>query len=269
MNKTKEMEILEKFLKKPVTSSRSVMWEFARLDGAVVHFPRKSNRGGFVYIPGKREDRVLLVARADTIWGSDYNNYQFPKQKPVFRDGYYVNSTGETGIGANDRAGCALLYLLRDTGHSLLVLDRQEYGFALATRELWCDFHDLYNEMNRHRYMIEFDLGGADGLKYYDMPASDEFKKYMSDGFGYQEISSDGKRSTDICEMCDSICGVNVSAGYYHESTSKEKLNFNQWLNTYTKARALLEGEQPHFEEYYLDDWGFESFEDDDTKGEE
>ena len=37
-------------------------------------------------------------------------------------------------------------------------------------------------------------------------------------------------------------------------------------LNTYTKARALLAGEQPHFEEYYIDDWDFEVLEDDDNK---
>ena len=266
MDKPYEMETLERFLKKPVTSSRSVMLEFSRLDGAVVHFPKKRGRGGFVYIPGTREDRVLLVARADTVWGSDYNYYQFPKQKPVFKNGCYVNSTGETGIGANNRAGCAILYLLRDMGHSLLVLERQEYGFALATREIWCDFHDLYYEMNRHRYMMEFDLGGADGLKYYDMQASEDFKNHMAEGFGYHEIPWDGKMSTDICELAHSICGVNVSAGYYNESTAKEKLNYMQWLNTYKKARALLAGEQPHFEEYYIDDWDFEVLEDDDNK---
>ena len=271
MDKTKEMETLELFLNKPVSSSRSVMWEFAKLDGAVVHYPKKGRRGGFVYVPGTREDRVLLVARADTVWGSDYNHYKFPKQRPFFKDGIYANSTGETGIGANDRAGCAILYLLRDMGHSLLILERQEYGLALATRELWCDFHELYNEMNRHRYMMEFDLCGADGLKYYDMPASDEFKKYMSEGFGYHEVSWDRKKSTDICEMCSSICGVNVSAGYYNESTPREKLNYKQWLNTYTKARALLEGEQPHFEEYYIDDWDFDptDFDEEDQEAEE
>ena len=271
MDISKERKTLELFLNKPVASSRSVMWEFSKLDGAVVHLPRKRSRGGFVYIPGTREDRVLLVARADTVWGSDFNSYSFPKQKPIFKNGCYINSTGETGIGANNRAGCAILYLLRDTGHSLLVLDRQEYGFALATREIWCDFHDLYNEMNRHRYMMEFDLSGADGLKYYDMPASDEFKKYMSDGFGYHEVFPDGKRSTDICEMCDSICGVNVSTGYYNESTPREKLNYEQWLNTYVKARNLLSREQPHLEEYYIDNLGFDmfDFEDEDKETEE
>lgn len=256
MDKTKEMETLELFLNKPVSSSRSVMREFAKLDGAVVHYPKK--RGGFVYVPGTREDRVLLVARADTVWGCDYNHYKFPRQKPIFKNGCYVSSTGETGIGANNRAGCAILYLLRDMGHSLLILERQQYGFKLATYELWARYHDLHDEMNRHRYMMEFDLDGADGLKYYDMPTSDDFMKYMADGFGYHEIPSEGEVATDICELAHSICGVNVSAGVYNESTPKEKINYKQWLNTYTKARALLEGEQPHFEEYYIDDWDFD-----------
>ncbi len=252
MEKSREMETLELFLNKPVASSRSVMREFAKLDGAVVHLPRK--RGGFVYVPGTREDRVLLVARADTVWDSCYNYYEFSRQKPVFRNGSFVNSTGESGIGANNRAGCALVYLLHNLEHSVLILDRQEYGFRLGTYEIWAYFHDMFDELNRHRYMIEFDLCGADGLKYYDMPASEDFRRYLSDGTGFREVPYNGKGSTDICELAHSICGVNVSAGYFNESTPRERLDYSLWLNTYEKFSAILSGEQPHFEEYWIDD---------------
>ena len=252
----REREVLEMFLNKSVTSSRSVMREFSKLEGAIVHLPRK--RGGFVYVPGTREDRVLLVARADTVWDAAFNHYRFPRQKVVFKNGCYASASGETGIGANNRAGCALLYLLHDLGHSILVLDRQEFGFYLGVYELWANYHDLFDEMNRHRYMIEFDLEGADKLKYYDMPTSLAFSNYIAEGFGYQEVLSDGKHSTDICQLAHSICGVNVSAGYCNQSTPREKLDYNQWLNTYTKARELLSKEQPHFEEYWIDDIPFD-----------
>ena len=243
-----EKEILELFLNKSVTSSRSVMLEFAKIPGAIVHLPR--SRGGFVYVPGTREDRVLLVARADTVWDAGFNLYPFPRQKVVFKNGCYASETGEVGIGANNRAGCAILYLLRDTGHSLLVLDKQEYGVCLATRELKARYYDLFEEMNGHRYMVQFDLCGADSLKYYSMPSCEEFRNYIAQCTGYHEVLCDGKYSTDICELAKNICGVNISAGYYNQSTPREKLNYSQWLNTYTTARAFLSGEQPHFEGY-------------------
>ena len=248
MDMSIEKEVLERFLNKSVTTSRSVMLEFTKIPGAIVHLPR--SRGGFVYVPGTREDRVLLVARADTVWEAGFNLYPFPRQKVLFKDGNYVSSTGGVGIGANNRAGCAILYLLRDMGHSLLVLDKQEYGLCLATHELRASYTHLLEEMNRHRYMVQFDLGGADRLKYYNMPSCEEFRNYIAKSTGYHEVLSDGRRSTDICELAESICGVNISAGYYNESTPREKLNFSQWLNTYTKARAFLSGEQPHFEGY-------------------
>ncbi len=245
MEKTKERETLELFLNKPVTSSRSVMWEFSQLDGAITCIPRRS--GGFVYVPGNRNDRVLLVARADTVWDKMFNYYSFRKQRPVYKNGRYVNSTGETGIGVNNRAGCAILYLLKDLGHSLLVLDSQEFGFRLGSYTLRSRYYKLFSEMNRHRYALEFDLKGSGNLKYYDLPVTDSFKGYIADNTGFNEIQSAGHFSTDICELCESMCGVNVSAGYYNENTPRERLDYGQWLNTVTKFRDLLEGDQPEF----------------------
>ena len=46
----------------------------------------------------------------------------------VFEDGVYSSGDDLCGIGADDRAGCAMLWLLRDSGHSLLILDGEEHG---------------------------------------------------------------------------------------------------------------------------------------------
>ena len=246
----REREVLEMFLNKSVTSSRSVMREFSKLEGAVVHLPK--DRGGFVYVPGTREDRVLLIARADTVWDSVFHLIRYSRQKVEFKDGCYFCANGKTGVGANNRAGCALVYLLRDLGHSILVLDRQQYGYNLGVLELEASRPDLFSEMNRHRYMMEFDLEGGDAFRYYAMLASDEFKNYLSEGFGYHEIPCEAMYSTDVCRLAQRICGVNVSLGCYNENTAEEKLDYSQWLNTYTKARNLLSKEQPHFEEYWI-----------------
>lgn len=74
--------------------------------------PDVEGEDSFVYVPGKREDRVVLIAHADTVYNSG--------QEIIFEEGIYRSGTPYCGIGADDRAGCAILYLLKDFGHSLL-----------------------------------------------------------------------------------------------------------------------------------------------------
>ena len=41
---------------------------------------------------------------------------------------FYRSGVYDEGIGADDRAGCAILWLLKDSGHSLLVTNGEEIG---------------------------------------------------------------------------------------------------------------------------------------------
>ena len=109
-------EVLELFLNMPNYDAKYVFSVFSNLPNAVISkgdnpFER------FVYIPGKREDRVLLVAHADTVWDEKY--VEGLDGKPVFEDGIYRSDNPDCGIGADDRAGCAMLWALKDSGHSL------------------------------------------------------------------------------------------------------------------------------------------------------
>ena len=59
----------------------------------------------FLYIPGTRPDRVLLLAHADTVWDAK-PGYPAPVR---YVDGVYSSQNPELGIGGDDRAGCAIL----------------------------------------------------------------------------------------------------------------------------------------------------------------
>ena len=121
-----EKIILEKFLNFDLDSANQVFQEFASLENAQF-FPEINDSDSFVYIPGSRKDRVLLVAHADTVFDNFNGHHE------VILDGdIYHSMEYKVGIGADDRAGCAILYLLKNSGHSLLITNGEEIGCKAA-----------------------------------------------------------------------------------------------------------------------------------------
>ena len=235
-----ERKILEHFLRMPLNDAESVLHEFTQLYGAK-YYPSTSKgyADSFVYVPGSREDRVLLVAHSDTFF--DY--YGEENIVELEEDTYFSGNNG-VGIGADDRAGCAILWLLRDTGHSLLITNGEEYGSISADR-IAAQLPKLYDELNEHNYMIEFDRRHADDYKTYNIPVSKKFTDFIETSTGYHDAGH--KSSTDIVHLCGKICGVNLSVGYYYEHTPDECLVFSEWMNTLEISRKILEGKQEKF----------------------
>ena len=118
-------KIIEQFLSFPISSADDVMTLFEQLPGAIVG-KGEGALERFVYIPGTRKDRVLLVAHADTVWDEAYGNPCRSQWK--FENGVYYSINPQCGIGADDRSGCAMLWALRDCGHSILVVSGEEKG---------------------------------------------------------------------------------------------------------------------------------------------
>lgn len=229
--------VLEKFLNFNLDSAENVLAEFARLDNARYQgstHPLES----FVYIPGSREDRVLLVAHADTVFGNQ------GKHKIIFEDGKYKSGEPDVGIGADDRAGCAILYLLKDMGHSLLITNGEELH-CLGSYAIKAFYPELYAELNEHQYIIQFDRQRSHDYKVYNIPVSLEFKNFIEKNTGYSE--PDKRSNTDITVLCSKICGVNLSIGYYREHKHDEYLVYDEWKHTLDIARKMLEGKQPKF----------------------
>ena len=249
-------KILEEFLAFRPESAGPILARFAELEGAAAHFD--GEKLNFVYVPGRRDDRVLLIAHADTVWDLYYCQEMEPElgqeyieaekaaaHKPFLECGqYYQKGWHYWGIGADDRAGCAMLWLLRDSGHSPLITDGEEHG-QIASRYLTERYPALAEELNAHSYMIQLDRRGSSDYKTYDLPVTEDFRRYVEAQTGYKDAGWMSR--TDIVALCEKICGVNLSVGYYNEHTNMELLEYQEWLHTLETVRKMLEGPQPRF----------------------
>ena len=242
MDRNIAKEALEKFCSFDITSAKEILDEFASLPGAIVHCD--GGKDNFVYVPGTREDRVLLVAHADTVWDSLYGNGRGYMQSLTEKDGVYRGANDECGIGADDRAGCAILWLLRNSGHSLLVVDGEEYG-QIGSHHVRERYPALFDELNGHSYMLQFDRRENANYKVYSLPVTKEFIRFVESGTGYYNAGIYSR--TDIVVLCRDICGVNLSIGYYNEHSAEESLVFEEWYSTLTIAERLLAEKQRRF----------------------
>jgi len=213
----------------------------------------------FVYVPGTRKDRVLLVAHADTVWDGtpvqprvkDNIIYSGEREKDVVCAGRYNSEVKRrgVGIGADDRAGCAALWSLRNLGHSLMITSGEEKGCISAKWLMQTPYWE--DELNKtHQFAIEFDRRGRSDIVFYDI-ATKTFADYVKKQTGYKPCSGS---FSDICCLCEDLCGVNISVGYYNEHTAEEKIRVDQWLNTLmTVARWIRQKDLPRFEQSYAD----------------
>lgn len=235
-----ERKILEHFLSLPLNDPEAVLSEFQQLSGSKYYPPTsKECTDSFVYIPGARNDRVLIVAHSDTVF-----DWHGGATKFIIEEGTYFSANKNAGIGADDRAGCAILWLLRDMGHSILITNGEECGSISAGR-IATELPSLYDEINAHSYIVEFDRRHATDYKTYNIHVSREFISFIEGATGYTDAGKNS--STDITRLCGEICGVNFSVGYYYEHTPDECLVFAEWMNTLEVARNMLEGKQEKF----------------------
>ena len=211
--------------------------------------------GDAVYIKGTREDAVLLVSHTDTVWGDS--------EIKLKQDGMVVSSAcDKTGIGADDRAGVAALWSLRNTGHSILIVPEEETGCKGSGYVA-----EHYKLFFSEQFAIQFDRRGGKDLVFYDC-GNDDFEDYL---LGHYEKYSTAMGSfSDICELCPAlgIAGVNISIGFRNEHTASETLNLDEWYRTVTTTRKLLAKDCPDFEyveSLYSWDYSSSVFRDDGT----
>lgn len=234
-----EEKVLRMFLSHPLESGDGIFKMFAGLPGAAARGARPAR---FLYVPGTRPYRVLLAAHADTMW--DEPGRAGVPNHFLEKDGV-IRAQGR-GLGADDRAGCAILWLIKDLGHSLLITDGEERG-RLGSRFLMEDpsNRDIAEEINRtHGFAVQFDRRNSRDFKCYDV-GTDEFRSYVARQTGYTEPDRDSY--TDITTLCRRIPGVNLSIGFYNEHTAQEYLVFEQWMNTLSMAKEWLSGPLPGF----------------------
>jgi hypothetical protein len=241
-----DIEILKFFLEVPLKNSEPIFKYFLNIPNKEIVF-RGERPERFLYIRGHRKNKVLLVAHADTVWDDSMEIPEKTKHDLVFSNGVFQSSSSVYGIGADDRAGCAILWLLKDLGHSLLITDGEESG-GLGSNWLMSDSKnsDIADEINtKHQFMIQLDRRHGSDFKCYSV-GTDEFRDYVQRMTGYTE--PDRYSYTDIVTLCREITGVNLSVGYRHEHSYKESLFVDEWINTLNLCRRWLsEEELPRF----------------------
>ncbi len=236
-----DIQTLQDFLELPLWTSEFVFEKFRYHQRAIFREQHSNSKQRFVYIEGTRKEKVVLVAHADTYFDEQYEYPQ--KEHEVFEEDGWIAGDGRNGIGADDRAGCAMLYLLKDSGHSVLITDGEEYRQA-GSNWLMEQNKDIADRINGHLFMIQPDLANATNFKCYDK-GTDAFRKFIIDKTGYAEPDKDNR--TDIAVLCRAIAGVNLSIGYYDEHTHDERLNIREWENTLAMIRNLLAAKLQRF----------------------
>ena len=212
--------VLMDFLAFDPSSTNQVFDQFKTLSFYIYRENPEQKSERFIYIEGWRKDKVLLVAHADTYWDSRYENVKL-----------YIDEENHIkriqGIGGDDRAGCAVLWLLKDLGHSLLLVDSEEIG---CLGSIWLAEHnkDIMDRINsQHSFVVEFDRQGSLDYKCYNV-GTDKFRSYIEEVLGFTEPNK--LFASDIVYLCRDICGVNLSVGFYDEHTEIEYVNLTEWL---------------------------------------
>jgi hypothetical protein len=146
------LNVLKSFLEIPLGSADGVFDRFLEIPGAIY---RGEGLNRFLYVRGSRGNKVLFVAHADTYWDREYGYDPGPTNEISIEDGEIRAVNEEFGLGADDRAGCAMLWLLKDLGHSLLVTNGEELK-QQGAKWLQSDNKDIYDEINHdHQFVIQ------------------------------------------------------------------------------------------------------------------
>lgn len=240
-----EVDILKQFLECPIWTSKPIFDIFKSLENAVFREKSENSKERFLFVNGVRKNKVVLVAHADTFFDEYYSGKK--QRHYVIKQGdFFIGNSLERermALGADDRSGCAMIWLLKDTGHSILITDGEEKG-RIGSNWLMRKNSDIAKIINQHQFMIQLDRRNSNDFKCYNV-GSDEFRTFIREKTNFSE--PDRSSFTDICTLCDEICGVNFSVGYYDEHTDNERINIKEWINTLTLVKSLLKNDLPKF----------------------
>lgn len=241
MSQQFHIDVLHRFLSFPLTDGADILALFATLPGAIAG-TGKASLQRYVFVPGSRKDAVVLVAHIDTVWDHAYG--KAAQTSVTYRDGAFYGANPTCGIGADDRAGCAMLWALRDCGHSLLLVDGEEKG-KWGAKYLRNSNPKLFRKLNHHRFMIELDWRGTGGCLYNQVENTQAFKEYISSTLGFHDDKEKG--GCDLQVLCRNICGVNIGIGYHDYHRPTEHLVVSEWEETLNALSDFLQKEHPKF----------------------
>lgn len=223
---------------------------FASLPNATRSTARSTNGAPmWIYREGSAppERRVLLVAHMDTVFerppsrALDWYGNIATFSPPYSQNGYATRRA--EGMGADDRAGCSMLWSFRNSQHSLLVCNDEEIGCRGASLAA----SQLQNELAQHAYAIEIDRRGDQNYVFYDTHTP-EFASFIAARLPTWELQRGSV--SDIARICKGvgICGVNLAAGFLYEHTTDEMFFLDAWLRTRAAIQRLMRATSAPFQ---------------------
>lgn len=234
-------QLLEDFLSYPLNTTDDIFARFESLPGAIAG-KGDNTLQRYVCIPGSRKNKVVLVAHADTVWDDAYGH---PANGAVyFESGLFKGTNPDCGIGSDDRAGCAMLWALRDSGHTILLVNGEEKG-KHGAKHLRQSNPKLFRFLNQHQFMIELDWCGTGSCLYNQVDYTRRFHKYITNTLGFQDDRKPG--GSDLQILCQRICGVNIGVGYHNWHRPEEYLSLEEWENTLSCLERFLGLDHPKF----------------------
>jgi len=244
-----EQDILLEFLIQPLDKADAIFNKFLTVPNAKLF---KGNNPGerFLFIKGYRPDAATLVAHADTVFDVS-GEHEIIVEGDIIRSG-----NSDYGIGADDRAGCAMLWLLKDLGHNILICDYEESthndarGNCTGSKYLMKEHRDIAQLINLSSFVFEFDRRLAYEVRKehytcYGLPVTNEFRAFIENNTGFTDDDKSGY--TDIIVLCRDVCGANICVGYAHAHSTKEIISISAFQNTYGCMRKLLSQELNRF----------------------
>jgi hypothetical protein len=242
-------KILLVFLKQALNTADGIFEIFATIPNAKIYQGSKPGER-FLFIKGNRSDAATLIAHAGTV-------FDFSGKHHLIEDSDIIHSDSEKyGIGADDRAGCAILWLLKDLGHHIIVCDYEESthkdadGNCVGSKYLMREHPDIAQIINDSSFVFEFDRRLAFGIRKehytcYNLAVTQEFCDFIEENTGFTDDNNIGY--TDIMELCTDVCGANICVGYSKAHTAKEKISISAFQNTYEVMIKLLQKDLKRF----------------------
>ncbi|MCX6878724.1 MAG: hypothetical protein NTW21_33665 [Verrucomicrobia bacterium] len=162
--------------------------------------------------------------------GTPEDDIPFVEENAIIR-----SADPERGIGADDRAGLAILWLLRELGHSLMVTDLEEPGRLGSTRLREYEPEILAQINCDHAFAIQFDRRNSGDFKSWPEGLTVKGNLYLPSMPGrfvplevsLREVAAAGV-TNDLCLVSDEEI-ARRSPGYL-AAIQRGDLPFKLWL---------------------------------------
>ncbi len=223
-------------------------------------YQTKFDKDNYVFATRPDSDKYCLVSHCDIVG-------KIPPKNIYNKEGV-LSTNGEGILGADDRAGVfAILKLLEKGLRPSILFTRGEETGGIGVSNFVNNHYDFDNI----NFFIEIDRQGSNDFVYYSSTVAPELRA-MIEGAGFVENFGSFSDVTILTEST-MISHVNVSCGYYHQHTFKEKLvlselesvidrlfNMLKSSNTIDK-QLIIDVFAPYSHNGFYDDYrGYDSF---------